>query len=149
MEKYKRPITIKGPYVPSSSPPSLCASPIPLDVCIGDLRPKKKVYVPIWVPKEQYLSPPKRKPDPPFPMHVNAVIQKYCPHRAPLKPLVDAMRLDGRTEEQIKAVRDSYARWRRDTDKEQAAIDKIFGKYNTKTSTTKSTKKILKILKKK
>lgn len=56
--------------------------------------------------------------------------------------MVDAMRLDGYSEERIKQTRDFYATMRRTVDKRQAEVDKIFGKY------TKPVKKVLKVLKK-
>lgn len=56
--------------------------------------------------------------------------------------MVDAMRLDGFSEERIKQTRDFYATMRRTADKRQAELEKIFGKY------TKPVKKVLKVLKK-
>ena len=81
--------------------------------------------------------------------HLLAVFRTYWPHKPPLKPFIDALRLEGASEEKIKKVRESYARHRRDSDKDQEKIDKIYGKYNTKTMTRKTPKKVLKIFKKK
>lgn len=83
---------------------------------------------------------------PPYREHVNDVVQKFCPHRPPLKALVDAMRLDGFSEERIKKTRAFYAELRRTVDKRQAELDKLFGKYTSKS--VKPVKKVLKILKK-
>ena len=103
---------------------------------------------PIWKPDENRVLEPRPVPPRRELPNVLAVIAQYMPHRPPLKPFVDALRLDGHTEEYIKKVRESYARARRESDKDQAKIDKIFGKYNTKTP-RKTPKKVLKILKKK
>lgn len=101
----------------------------------------RKDPVPIWTPPEE---PPRPRvvPEPPFHKHVLDVVQKFCPHRPPLKAMVDAMRLDGFSEERIKKTRDFYAEMRRTADKRQAELEKIFGKY------TKPVKKVLKVLKK-
>lgn len=111
--------------------------------------PPRPPPVPIWTPGEyRAVDPPVAPPPLPQRPHLLAVMAKYYPHRPPLKPFIDALRLEGRSEEHIKRIRDAYARHRRDSEKEQAKIDKIFGKYNTK-ATTKAPKKVLKILKKK
>lgn len=103
--------------------------------------PTKKEPVPLWTPPEEV---PQRRVvvEPPFQKHVHDVIQKFCPHRPPLKAMVDAMRLDGFSDERIKQTRDFYATMRRTADKRQAELEKIFGKY------TKPVKKVLKVLKK-
>jgi len=55
---------------------------------------------------------------------------------------MDAMRLDGFSEERIKQTRDFYATMRRTVDKRQAELEKIFGRY------TKPVKRVFKVLKK-
>jgi hypothetical protein len=101
----------------------------------------KKAPAPIWTPPE--VARERRVVvEPPFQQHIHDVVQKFCPHRPPLKAMVDAMRLDGYSEERIKQTRDFYATMRRTVDKRQAELEKIFGKY------TKPVKKVLKVLKK-
>jgi hypothetical protein len=55
------------------------------------------------------------------------------------------MKLDGYPPERIKKTRDHYAKMNRTSEQRQAEIDKVFGRFNTK---TKSVKKVLKVVKK-
>jgi len=141
---YKRPII--RPKKPAASLLSTC-DPIPGTVVYNALQstvplpPDRKTPVPIWSPKDLPLK--KTESDIVFHQHVYDVVQKFCPHRPPLKALVDAMRLDGFSEERIKKTRAFYAEMRRTADKRQAELEKLFGKY-----TSKPVKKVLKVLKK-
>lgn len=131
---------------PRDVPPRTSAC-LPLGIKLDNPLPpvKARPYVPIWQPSETPIEAPV-KTDDVFQANVYAVIQKFCPHRPPLKSLVDAMRLDGFTEERIRKTRNFYAEMNRTTEKRQAALDKIFVKYNTKT--VKPVKKVVKIVKK-
>lgn len=135
---YKRPI-------PRPPRPPERVVPVP-PYCFGTNAPfVPPPYVPVWEPKE--IVEVEKKPERPFPEHVANVVQKNSPHRPPLKQLVDAMKLDGYSDEQIKKARDSYATMRRTAEKREKDFDKLFGKYSGKTS-SKPVKKVLKILKK-
>lgn len=107
---------------------------------------KPRAYVPIWHPAETQPAPIIKPADRPFPVHVHAVYQKFCPHVPPLKALCDAMKLDGYPPEKIKQARDRHAKMNRTEDQRQAELDKVFGRYNAKA--TKTVKKVLKVVKK-
>lgn len=141
---YKRPII--RPKKPVESLVSSPCAPNPGTVLNFTVPPpfERKPPVPIWKPKESY--PEQVKAPIVFHQHVYDVVQKFSPHRPPLKALVDAMRLDGFSEERIKKTRAFYAEMRRTVDKRQAELDKLFGKYSSKQ--TKPVKKVLKVLKK-
>ena len=83
--------------------------------------------------------------EPPFREHVSAVYQKCAPKIPPLKALCDAMKLDGYPPEKIKQARDRHAKMNRTVDQRQIELEKIFGRYNTK---SKPVKKVLKVVKK-
>lgn len=55
------------------------------------------------------------------------------------------MKLDGYSPEKIKRARDHHAKMNRTVDQRQADLEKIFGRYNTK---SKPVKKVLKVVKK-
>jgi hypothetical protein len=106
--------------------------------------PPSKPPAPIWQPPESLPERPTRV-EHPFPVHIHACVQKYCPHRPPVKAMVDSLRLDGASEEKIRKMRNFYAKENRDSEKNQRAIEKMFGKYSAK---TKTPKKVVKIVKK-
>lgn len=81
-----------------------------------------------------------------FPENVSALYQKSL-KRPSVKELVDAMRLDGFSDQKVTAVRRFYAWLRNTEEKRQTELDKMFSKYNVKTS--QAPKKILKVVKKK
>jgi hypothetical protein len=135
---HKRPI-IRPKIAPSPDAPPI-VRPRTWHFSVPDPVLTRKEPAPIWTPTIEHK--PRVVVEPPFPQHVHDVIQKFCPHRPPLKAMVDAMRLDGFSEERIKKTRDFYATMRRTVDKRQAELEKIFGRY------TKPVKKVLKVLKK-
>ena len=104
-----------------------------------------RVHVPIWQPPD---SPPVRRfvEERPFPEHVSAVYSKCSPALPSLKALCDAMKLDGYPPEKIKQARDHHAKMNRTVEQRQVDLEKIFGRYNTKSS--KPVKKVLKVVKK-
>jgi len=56
------------------------------------------------------------------------------------------MKLDGYPPEKIKQARDRHAKMNRTVDQRQTELEKMFGRYNSKT--TKPVKKVLKVVKK-
>lgn len=141
---YKRPII--RPKKPINESPSPVV-PIPGTVVYEATRftvesaPHKEPPAPLWAPKESY--PTRVVKVIPFHENINVVFKDSSPHRPSLKALVDAMRLDGFTDEQVKKTRASYAEMRRTDEKRQAELEKLFGKY-----VSKPVKKVLKVLKK-
>lgn len=91
-------------------------------------------------------TPKIQKIEPPFPENVSTLYQRTL-KRPSVKQLVDAMRLDGFSDKKVNAVRRFYAMTRNTEEKRQAELDKMFAKYNVKTS--HAPKKILKVVKKK
>jgi hypothetical protein len=87
-----------------------------------------------------------KKIESPFPENVSNLYQRAL-KRPSVKELVDAMRLDEFPEKKVTEVRRFYAMTRNTEEKRQADLDKMFAKYNVKTSSTP--KKILKVVKKK
>lgn len=143
---YKRPIIRPKKPVDESPPPGV---PIPGTVVHQASQftvqspPQRSLPPPLWSPKESY---PTRVVVPsPFHENIHAVFKTFSPHCPPLKALVDAMRLDGFTDERIKKTRTFYAEMRRTDEKRQAELEKVFGKYVSK---SKPVKKVLKVLKK-
>lgn len=134
---YKRP-TPRPKRVPDESLP-VRHPEMTMKFCVP-VPPVYKQPAPIWSPSVEYV--PRVDSPNPFHPHIYDVVQKYCPHRPPLKALVDAMRLDGFSDARIKQTRDFYATLRRTVDKRQGELEKIFGKYS------KPVKKVLKVLKK-
>ena len=100
--------------------------------------------VPVWQPP---VEAPLRRTviERSFPEHVSAVYAKCSPALPSLKALCDAMKLDGYPPEKIKQARDHHARMNRTVEQRQVALEKIFGRYNTK---SKPVKKVLKVVKK-
>ena len=144
---YKRPIPRPSRNPVLDDVPPCVSACLPHGIVIDQISarpPKKEPYRPIWQPSEH---PPKPLLKKEYVFHANiyAVYQKFCPHRPPLKPLVDAMRLDGFTEERVRKMRKFYADMNRTAEKRQEALDKTFGKITTK---TKTVKKVVKIVKK-
>jgi hypothetical protein len=66
--------------------------------------------------------------------------------RPSLKALTDAMRADGFPESAIHRARNAQAKRRATSEKRQAEFEKIFGKYNSRS--TPAVKKVLKAVKK-
>jgi hypothetical protein len=66
--------------------------------------------------------------------------------RPPLKALTDAMRADGFPETAIHRARNAQAKRRATSEKRQAEFEKLFGKYNARS--TPAVKKVLKAVKK-
>jgi hypothetical protein len=89
---------------------------------------------------------PKPEPEPrKFPEHVSKLFEN-AQHRPLIKDMIDAMILDGYSNEKISKVKKFYA-WLRNTEEErQNQLDNIFRKYSIKTAPPK---KILKVVKKK
>jgi hypothetical protein len=102
--------------------------------------------VPIWQPPDEPPGPRRAVDERPFQEHVSAVYQKFSPKLPPLKSLCDAMKLDGYPPEKIKQARDRHAKMNRTVDQRQTELEKMFGRYNSKT--TKPVKKVLKVVKK-
>jgi hypothetical protein len=104
--------------------------------------PPPKPYVPVWQPPE-YPPEPKKPKVTFFPSHVDETIRACCPHRPSIKKMVDAMRLDGYSEEQIKKCRNSYAEFNRNAEKRDQQFQKLFGGKDQKV-----VKRVLKVVKK-
>lgn len=106
---------------------------------------KAPVPVPVWQPPDEVQG--RRTVDErPFPENVSALYQKCGANLPSLKALCDAMKLDGYPPEKIKQARDHHAKMNRTVEQRQIEIEKLFGRYNTKSS--KPVKKVLKVVKK-
>lgn len=100
---------------------------------------RSNMHVPNYIPKAKTIESA-------FPENVSTLYQRAL-KRPTVRELVDAMRLDGFSDKQVTAVRRFYAMTRNTEEKRQAELDKMFAKYNVKTS--QAPKKILKVVKKK
>jgi hypothetical protein len=106
---------------------------------------KPSTPVPLWQPPDEAPGRRRAADERSFPEHVSA-IYAHCTKLPSLKAVCDAMKLDGYPLEKIKQVRNHHAKMNRTVEQRQTDLEKIFGRYNSKTS--KPVKKVLKVVKK-